>query len=132
MAKKLVKNYVIKVSICEFQHVENSLSRNFAKNSMLILQFLSGAQSEEKLGSIVISARVGHRHQASPAEAQSRVELIFEGLAPNGLTALAGARGVTTLGDELLDHPMENGAIIVALHAELYEIATCFWCLLWP
>jgi len=38
-----ILNYMIEVPIGKFEHVENSLSGYFAKDSVLVLQFLRGA-----------------------------------------------------------------------------------------
>ena len=50
-------------------------------------------------------------------EAEAGVKLIFEWLSVDGLTACARACGVTSLSNEVLQHPEEDAAVIVSLEA---------------
>ena len=66
-------------------------------------------------------------------EAQPAVEFILEMVSRvDGLAAFARARRITSLGHELVDDPVEEAAIVVALEAKLHKISAGQWCLLWP
>ena len=58
-------------------------------------------------------------------EPQPGVDLVLEGPAIDGLPAPSGARRVSALYHELFDDAVEDGAIVVALHAQLCEVAHC-------
>lgn len=55
-------------------------------------------------------------------ELQPGVELVGEGVAIDGLLARSTARGIPTLGHEVLQDPVKNGPVVVALHAQLHEV----------
>ena len=56
-------------------------------------------------------------------EAQPAVELVLEGGAVDGLAAGARAGRVACLRHELMDHAVDDDTVVVALHAELHEVA---------
>ena len=55
---------------------------------------------------------------------QPLVELILKILPIDTLTALPTATRISALHHEVLDDPVENSLVVVALHAKLDEIAT--------
>ena len=75
----------------------------------------------------------GHADQAAVDEAQPPVELVLEhafragalrpALFVDGLAAGARARRVARLRHEVLDHAVEDAAVVVPLHAQLHEVA---------
>ena len=60
------------------------------------------------------------------------MKLINKAPAIYTLASFPGACGVTALHHEAFDNPVEEGAIIVTLQAELKEVAASTWCLLCP
>lgn len=113
-------------AVLQFQHIKHRITGDFAEQRMLILQFRGLAQCEEELRCIIISARVRHRQQTTSNESQTRMKLILERSAVHRITAAAIAVRIAALHDEAFDQTMENCVVVVALHAELNEIAACF------
>ena len=56
-------------------------------------------------------------------ELDAGVVLVLEGFSVDGLSALPAAGGVAPLDHEVLDDPVEGGADVVPLHAQLHEVA---------
>lgn len=62
------------------------------------------------------------KKMAPVVELQPGVELVSEGVAIDGLLARSTARGIPSLGHEVLQDPVKDGPIVVALHAQLHEV----------
>ena len=63
-------------------------------------------------------------HEAPPAaELEAGVELVLEGGSKGGFPAQPRATGVSRLDQEVRDHAVEHAAIVVALQAQLHEVA---------
>ena len=56
-------------------------------------------------------------------ESQPLVKLIHEGLSVDAFSAGAGPSRIASLYHEVLDHPMKNGPVVIALKAKLDEVA---------
>jgi hypothetical protein len=65
----------------------------------------------------------GRVHAAPANEPQAAVELALERPAVDRFASLACAGGVTSLDNEVLDDAVEDGVIVVALHAELRKVS---------
>jgi hypothetical protein len=84
----------------------------------------STPSTHEELAAVGVAvALVGTRQQAAAAEAQALVRLVDERLAVDALAARAAARGVAALDDEAGHEAVEADAVVVALEAELDEVA---------
>ena len=59
------------------------------------------------------------------------MELIFkEPTRVHGFSTFARASGVTALDNKAGNQTMEDGVVVVAIEAQLEEVARCDWCLL--
>ena len=81
-----------------------------------------GLEGDEELAVVAVGPAVGHAHHAQPLVRQRRVELVREGVAPDGAAARARARGVAALHHEVLDQPVEHRAVVLALRAQAQEV----------
>lgn len=105
----------------------------FAKDGVFSVEPIGTIQGEEELGGVGIGgAGVGGGEQATVVEAQAGVELVGEDGAEDAPAAGAGAGGIAALDEEGLDDAVEEGAVVVALEAELGEVADRLGRLLGP
>ena len=51
---------------------------NLPKECVLVCEFISSVEGDEELAGIIVSASIGHAHQATPVELETRVELILK------------------------------------------------------
>ena len=68
----------------------------------------------EKLGTVRIWPRICGSQNAGAREFELLCEFVVEVLAPDALAASARARRIARLNAEILDHSMENAAVVIA------------------
>jgi hypothetical protein len=95
---------------------------HFSKECVFLCQFVGPSEGDEELRAVVIGACVGTAHEASPDKLESSVELILECMAVYALSTFSSACGVSSLSYEVLDNSVEDGSIVVVLHAELDKV----------
>jgi hypothetical protein len=108
------------------EQVEYGLAVDLAKDGVLLVEPGTLVHRHEELRLVHVRlARVCHSYDAAATELEARMELIQKGLAPvDAFAARARASRVSTLDHEVLDDPVEDGLVVVALEAELDEVAT--------
>ena len=86
--------------------------QNFTEDHMVSIEPGGGNKSDEKLRSVCVRTRVGHRQQMRPAELQLEI-LIFKSGPVDALTTSPVLIGdVASLRHELRDDPVENTIFI--------------------
>lgn len=101
-----------------------------AKNGMFAIQPLSGGEGHEELAAIGVWSCIGHRKNPSPSELQVWMKFVFK-LFPIDRCATATCPcWVTTLDHEVLDDPVEFGAVVVAPPSQLCKVLAGLWSML--
>mmetsp|Transcript_23028 Transcript_23028/g.73710 ORF Transcript_23028/g.73710 Transcript_23028/m.73710 type:complete len:222 (-) Transcript_23028:2-667(-) len=119
-----------KLELVEPVQVVDRVAGDLAKDGVLVVKPLAPVEREEELRLVGVGAAARHPEQAAVCEANALVRLVLE-LATlvlvlgrqRALAALARACRVAGLRHEVLNHAVEDAAIVVALHAELHEVA---------
>lgn len=94
---------LVHLAILQLQHIVHRVTGDLAEQRVLVLQLGRLAQREEELRRIVVPTGVRHGDQTTSDEAETGVELIFEGAAVYGLAASAVAARVATFDKESID-----------------------------
>ena len=82
---------------------------DLAEDGVLEVQVRGLGGGDEELAAVGVRSGVGHREQVRPVEAQLGVELVGEVVAR---AAGAAAQRVAALDHEVVDHPVEDGAVV--------------------
>lgn len=82
---------------------------------MLVVEPGAGHGGDEKLRPVGIGPGIGHAERKRAVVAQVAVELVFEFASPNRLAARPIAQRVSHLHHEARNHPVHDGAVVVAV-----------------
>src|SRR3954471_20154611 len=85
---------------------------DFAEHAMTIVEVRGGTERNEELAAVGVGAAVSHRQDAGLAVALRRMKFVLEGEAR---AAGALAQRIASLDHEAVDHPVEDGAVVVRL-----------------
>lgn len=85
-----------------------------AKGGVHTVQVRLSGVRDEKLAAVGVWASVHHGQAASSLVLQGRDKLVLKVTTIDALTALAGARRITTLDHESLDVSVEVGVVVIS------------------
>lgn len=106
---------VVCLHFADLHHHIQSFS-NFCEDGVLIIQMLDRSQCDEELTAIGVGAGVGHTYNSGPVVmVHPLINFICELSAPQRLTTVADAGRVSALNHKLLDNPMEDSVVVIAL-----------------
>ena len=95
------------------------------EDGMPAIQVRGGAERDEELATVGVSAGVGHRDDAGAGMFEIRMYLVVKLLAVNGGAAASCACWVTTLDHEIFYDPVELCAVVVAPVGKLGKVPAC-------
>lgn len=109
------------------QSPQTLVPQQLPKYGVQPVQVRCGGEGDEKLAAVGVGPFVGHADDAAIVVPQPRSDLIVEGPAPDGATALGIIRGIgmrrsTRLSHESRDDTVEGRAVVVIGGAEGKEI----------
>jgi hypothetical protein len=114
----------IRIDALHAHQVEHCVADHLAKDCVLFVKVDALSESDEELGVVGVTVSIGHGYQPSVGELQPLMKLIFEGTSIDGLAPSSSASGITALYHEARNDSMEDGVIVVSLHAQLDEVPT--------
>ena len=89
---------------------------------MLPIQPRRRRERDEKLTSVRVRPAVGHAQYPRPGVLQTRVDLVVEFVAVDGIAAAAGTGWVARLQHEVGDYAVEEDGVVVATLSEGDEV----------
>ena len=131
--RRVERAVALHLHLRDLQRVVDGVAAHLAEYGVLAVDPVAALERDEELRPVRVSrAAVRHRHLPAMVELDPAVQLVLERLAVHRFATAAGAGGVPCLDHEVLDDPVPDDAVVVALQAELHEVAARLRTLLRP